>query len=92
MNFKRKLNKLDYVSSKDEVVLVVADVLVEVASISKCFFDMNLSEILEDNIKKLRKRYPSGFDKEVADKRIDANKKYKEEEKFQVKKRKLTID
>ena len=53
---------------------------------------MNLSEILEDNIEKLRKRYPSGFDTLVADKRIDANKKYKEEERFQIKKKVLTID
>lgn len=92
LNFKKKLNKLDYVSSKEEVISVVADILVEVASISKCLFNMNLSEILEDNIEKLRKRYPSGFDTLVADKRIDANKKYKEEERFQIKKKVLTID
>lgn len=92
LNFKRKLNKLDYVSSKEEVIPVVADILVEVASISKCLFNMNLSEILEDNIEKLRKRYPSGFDTVVADKRIDANKKYKEEERFQIKKKVLLKD
>ena len=43
-------------------------------------FSKSFSEILSDNIEKLRIRYPEGFDFEVANLRIGANKKYKEEE------------
>lgn len=82
LNFKKILNKLDYIENKKDAIKVVSKILIEVATISKSFFNLNLSEILEDNIDKLRKRYPEGYDKEVANKRIDANKKYKEEIEF----------
>lgn len=91
INLKRELNKLDYIEVKEEAIIVVAKILIELATISKLFFNKNLSEILNDNIEKLRKRYPEGFDEYIADKRIDANKKYKEENEHKVvKKRELT--
>ena len=40
--------------------------------------------MLVSNIEKLRKRYPEGFDTAVANERIDANKKYKEEQDLKV--------
>jgi len=40
------------------------------------FFDWNIEGVLEDNIKKLEKRYPNGFSEETArkDKRKDWNR------------------
>ncbi len=80
MNFKKVLNKIDYVDTKDDAIKVVGEILLYVAAISKVMFNVNLSEILEDNIAKLRARYPEGFSSDTANIRIDANKKYKEEE------------
>lgn len=83
-NFKKVLNNLDYVEEKKEVVAIVAKILMEVATISLVIFKKNLSDILSDNIEKLRLRYPSGFDEETANQRIDANKKYKKEENYKL--------
>lgn len=79
-NFKKTLNQLDYIETKEEAIIAVSKILIEIASISKVLFNKNLSEILSDNIEKLRSRYPQGFDNKVANQRIDANKKYKEED------------
>lgn len=84
MRFKRVLNKLDYIESKEEAIVVVGEILLYVAAISKLMFGANLSEILVANIEKLRTRYPEGFSTDVANIRIDANKKYKEEEDMKV--------
>ena len=84
MGFKRTLNQLDTIEKKEEAIEVVAEVLLKITAISKFLFHKNLSEILEKNIDKLRKRYPEGFDSDVANIRIDANKKYKEEESHKV--------
>ena len=80
LQFKKVLNRLDYIETKEEAKEVVVDILIEVASISRSLFSKSFSEILSDNIEKLRIRYPEGFDFEVANLRIGANKKYKEEE------------
>lgn len=91
INLKKELNKLDYIETKQEAIIVVAEILIELATITKIFFNKNLSEILNDNIEKLRKRYPEGFDKNIASERISANKKYKEEIDYKTcKKRELT--
>lgn len=80
MNFKKVLNKIDYIETKEDAIRVVGEILLYVAAIAKIMFGVNLSEILEANIEKLRARYPEGFSADVANIRIDANKKYKEEE------------
>ena len=77
LEFKKKLNKLDYTQTREELIEAVATIFIEVATISKLFFNKNLSEILSDNIEKLRARYPEGFSKEVANLRIDENFQYK---------------
>lgn len=77
--FKMKLNKIDYIQNKKDAIEVVAEILLEITIILRTLFHKNLSEVLYDNINKLRERYPEGFDKNVADLGIDANKKYKEE-------------
>jgi len=79
LKFKKVLNKLDDAETKEEIVPVVANILLEVTEISQIFFNKNLSEILEINIEKLRQRYPEGFQRDIANSRIDANKQYKEE-------------
>ncbi|MCH5167667.1 MAG: hypothetical protein J1F35_07260 [Erysipelotrichales bacterium] len=84
MNFKRILNKLDEIESKESAIEAVSKVLIEIASIARFLFNKNLSEILVSNIEKLRKRYPTGFDIDKANERIDANKKYKEEDGMKV--------
>lgn len=83
-NFKKTLNQLDYIETKEEAIITVSKILIEIASISKVLFNKNLSEILSYNIEKLRSRYPQGFDNDVANQRIDANKKYKEEDSLRV--------
>lgn len=80
MRFKMILNKLDLVSEREKVIKVVAEIMKEIAKIVKCLFGENLSTILYLNIEKLRKRYPLGFSNETANYRINAQKKYKEEE------------
>ena len=84
MDFKKTLNKLDDIDSKASAIATVAEVLKKVANLSTTLFKKNLSEILVSNIEKLRKRYPEGFDSNVANERIDANKKYKEEQDLKV--------
>lgn len=90
-NFKKTLNKLDYIDETDpkkateEAIKVVSDIILSIASIARFAFDKNLSELLVDNIEKLKKRYPNGFDNSVANDRIAANKRYKEEESMKVK-------
>ena len=85
MEFKRVLNRIDYIESKEEAIKTVADILKYISVIGREMFKMHLSDILYDNILKLRKRYPEGFDTKTANIRIDANKKYKEEEATKVK-------
>ena len=80
MRFKMILNKLDLVNEREKVIKVVAEIMIEIARIVKGVFGENLSTILYLNIEKLRKRYPSGFNNETANYRIDAQKKYKGEE------------
>lgn len=84
MYFKKVLNKIDDVKTKEEAVETVALVLIRIAEILKDLFGMNLSEVLYLNIDKLRKRYPNGFSTEVSNVRIDANSKYKEEEDYKI--------
>lgn len=79
-DFSNIMAKLNCIESKEEAIIVVSEMLVEIAEISKDLFQKNLSEILMDNIEKLRIRYPEGFDKNIADLRIDANSKYKQEQ------------
>lgn len=86
MNFKKVLNKIDYIETREDALTVVGEILIYVAAISKLMFGVNLSTILEANIEKLKNRYPEGFSEEVANCRIDANKKYKEEEDTKVQK------
>ena len=89
LNFKKVLNKLDYIETKEDAIKVVADILLEVAKILKILFNKNLSEVLNDNIEKLRKRYPNGFSTTTSNLRIDAQKKYKEEEEYRVPKTRI---
>lgn len=84
MYFKKVLNKIDEVNTKEEVVETVALVLIKIAEILKDLFGLNLSEVLYLNIDKLRKRYPDGFSTEVSNVRIDATSKYKEEEDYKI--------
>lgn len=88
-NFKKTLNELDYIEeksdSKNEAIKVVADIICAIAEIAEFMFGKKLSELLTSNIEKLKKRYPSGFDDAVANERIAANKRYKEELKMKVK-------
>lgn len=81
LEFKKKLNKLDYIATREEAIKVVSNIFIEIATISHLFFNKNLSEILEDNIEKLRKRYPEGFDNNIANIRIDKNQEYKDDKK-----------
>ena len=81
LEFKKKLNKLDYITTREEAIKVVSNIFIEIATISHLFFNKNLSEILEDNIEKLRKRYPEGFDNNIANIRIDKNQEYKDDKK-----------
>lgn len=80
MRFKMILNKLDLVNEREKVIKVVAEIMIEIAKIVKGLFGENLSTILYLNIEKLRKRYPLGFSNDIANYRINAQKKYKEEE------------
>lgn len=80
MDFKRTLNKIDEIDGRDDAIKTVSAVLLKIASIAKFLFGVRLSEILVNNIEKLRKRYPEGFDTDTANRRIDANKVYKAEE------------
>ena len=89
LNFKKVLNKLDYIETKEDAIKVVADILLEVAKILKILFNKNLSEVLNDNIEKLRKRYPNGFSTTTSNLRIDAQKKYKVEEEYSVPKTRI---
>ena len=89
LNFKKVLNKLDYIETKEDAIKVVADILLEVAKILKILFNKNLSEVLNDNIEKLRKRYPNGFSTTTSNLRIDTQKKYKEEEEYNVPKTRI---
>lgn len=90
-DFKKALNKLDYIDetnpekSCEEAIRVVANIVIYIAFLAHHMFGKNLSELLVDNIEKLKKRYPNGFDEEVANARIAANKRYKEEERMKVK-------
>ena len=81
LEFKKKLNNLDYITTREEAIKVVSNIFIEIATISHLFFNKNLSEILEDNIEKLRKRYPEGFDNNIANIRIDKNQEYKDDKK-----------
>lgn len=87
--FKIKLNGIDYVESREDAIKVVADIMLEIVKMLKVLFNKKLSEVLNDNINKLRERYPEGFDTDVANLRIDANKKYKEENSEIVPKRRI---
>ena len=87
--FKIKLNGIDYVESREDAIEVVADIMLEIVKMLKVLFNKKLSEVLNDNINKLRERYPEGFDTDVANLRIDANKKYKEENSEIVPKRRI---
>ena len=84
MDFKKYLNRLDDITDKNDAIKKVSAVILRIASIAKYLFNKSLSAILLDNIEKLRKRYPEGFSTSVANKRIDANKRYKEEEETKV--------
>lgn len=84
MHFKKILNRIDEVENREEIIEVVALVLIKIAEILKDMFNMNLSEVLYLNIDKLRKRYPEGFSTEVSNIRIDCNSRYKEEEEYKV--------
>lgn len=88
-NFKKVLNKIDYIDeaedSKKEAIKVVADIIRSIAEIAQFMFNTSLSDLLHGNIEKLKKRYPNGFDDEVANARIAANKRYKEEQDMKVK-------
>lgn len=77
--FSKILAKLNSVSTKEEAIKAVSEMFVEIAEISQALFHRDLSTILVDNIEKLRKRYPSGFDSDVANLRIEANKQYRQE-------------
>ncbi len=87
LNFKTVLNKLDTADTREEIIKVVADIIIEIAKVLKNMFNSSLSEILYLNIEKLRKRYPNGFSTVISNSRIDTQKKYKEEESMQVLKR-----
>lgn len=80
MDFKRTLNKIDEIDGRETAIKTVSAVLLKIAGLAKFLFGLNLSEILVNNIEKLRKRYPEGFDTNTANRRIDANKVYKAEE------------
>lgn len=90
-DFKKALNKLDYIDEENsekatnKAIAAVADIIIYIASIARFMFDKSLSDLLADNIEKLKKRYPNGFDEKVANERITANKRYKEEEAMKVK-------
>ncbi|MDE6292059.1 MAG: hypothetical protein K2L98_00090, partial [Bacilli bacterium] len=90
-DFKKALNKLDYIDEENperttnQAIAIVANIILYIASIAHFMFDKNLSDLLTDNIEKLKKRYPNGFDEKVANARITANKRYKEEEQMKVK-------
>lgn len=84
MKFKIILNKLDVVEIRDDVIIVVSTIISEIAKIIKCLFGKNLSDILYLNIDKLRKRYPEGFSTTVSNYRIDAQRRYKEEDSMKV--------
>lgn len=88
-NFKKTLNRLDYIeegeNSKEEAIKIVADIIIAIAEIAEFMFGKKLSDLLISNIEKLKKRYPNGFDEKIANERITANKRYKEEEKMKVK-------
>ncbi len=90
-NFKKTLNQLDYIDetnpeqTKEKAIEVVASIVIAIASIAHFLFNKNLSDLLVDNIEKLKNRYPQGFDDKVANARIEANKRYKEEEDMKVK-------
>ena len=64
---------------KDGIKENLGDTLWYVAMICN-FFDWDLEEILEENIKKLKKRYPQGFDFKKAQ-RDGARTDWNEEEK-----------
>lgn len=80
LDFKRALNKLDYTADPNEIIDIVGQIILYIALILKTLFGMPISEILLANINKLRQRYPEGFSDTTANVRIDANKRYKEEE------------
>lgn len=90
-DFKKALNKLDYINEENSIeatnqaIAIVANIIIYIASIAHFMFDKSLSDLLVDNIEKLKKRYPNGFDDKVANDRIAANKRYKEEEQMKVK-------
>lgn len=90
-DFKKALNKLDYIDEENpekatnKAIETVANIVTYIASIARFMFDKSLSDLLIDNIEKLKKRYPNGFDEDVANARITANKRYKEEEAMKVK-------
>ncbi|MDE6141388.1 MAG: hypothetical protein K2G03_02185, partial [Bacilli bacterium] len=90
-NFKKTLNKLDYIDETDpekarnQAIEVVSNIILSITSIAHFMFDKKLSELLIDNIEKLKRRYPNGFDENIANARIAANKRYKEEVSMKVK-------
>ena len=90
-DFKKVLNKLDYIDEEstekatNQAIETVANIILYITSIARFMFDKSLSDLLTDNIEKLKKRYPNGFDEHVANARIAANKRYKEEESMKVK-------
>ncbi len=90
-DFKKTLNKLDYIEesdsekSKKQAIEVISNIVLSIAAIARFMFNCSLSNLLVDNVEKLKKRYPNGFDDTVANARITANKRYKEEEKMKVK-------
>ncbi len=88
MRFKVVLNKLDSTENREEVIIVVAEIISYIARILKSLFGKNLSDVLYLNIDKLRKRYPEGFSTVVSNYRIDTQKKYKEEDSMKVLKKK----